>query len=224
MGHKFFISDFHCFHNNIIKYEPESRKGYIAAETNDMSNLPELERMNEDILSSFDELPKDCEVYILGDVWFCGESHKKWLIDRYGMLRSMVSRMKGKNRKLYLILGNHDTLHFPNESCFDFYYSLGFDKVYDTSIIIEDNVILSHAPVYISPSSNFINIHGHIHSLKLTEDYFCYDYTNYAKQIRSGETPVKTFPDRMIDISKYKNVCWDNGHKIFSLSELQGVK
>lgn len=216
----FICSDPHFYHNQIINYEPESRKGYKGVPTNDMSNLEELERMNEDIISEFGKLPSDCDVYLLGDIWFCGRSHTDWLLDRYGILKRMTERMKGKNRRLFLILGNHDILKFPNQSVMEFYYSLGFDKVYDTPIVIEDNIILSHEPVYISPANNFKNIHGHTHSLNIKEDYFCYDFENYAEQLREGKTPEIVYPNRKIDVSKYINVCWDNCHSILDLTKL----
>lgn len=216
----FATSDPHFYHNNIISYEPESRKAYKAAEKNDMSNLDELERMNEDLLKEFDSLPKSCDVWILGDIWFCGRSHTDWLLDRYGILKRMVARMKGEDRKLFLVLGNHDILHFHNQSRLAFYYSLGFDKVYDTPVIIEDNVILSHEPVYISPANNFVNVHGHTHSLCIKEDYFCYKFDNYAEQLREGKVPKMDFPERKVLTEKYKNVCWDALHQIVPLQDV----
>lgn len=39
--------------------------------------------------------------------------------------------------------------------------SLGFDEVYNRPIIFIDKYILSHEPVFIPETRDFINIHGH---------------------------------------------------------------
>lgn len=210
----YIISDPHFWHNNIIKY---SHRPYKASEENDFSNLDELERMNEDILKEFDKLPLDCDIYLLGDIWFVGKSHQDWLMDKIDEMKEMVKRMKAMNRRnLYLILGNHDNLCREGSTRLSFYYSLGFDKVYDTPIIIDDNLILSHEPVYIKPDSDFINYYGHTHDLSIKEDYFTYDYVNYAQETREAKQlglpepkPVQKWPHRIISLDNYINCCWD---------------
>ena len=182
------------------------------------------------MLKEFDALPEECDIYNNGDLFFVGdENRKKFLNSCLDEMKSMVKRMKGPTgkRKLFLILGNHDNFHLPNERSIKFYYDLGFDKVYDTPIIIEDNFILSHEPVYISPANNFINLYGHVHDLDIKEEYFCYDYGNYAmitrvaKQEGIEPPPIELkWPERKILLSKYLNVCWDKNHKILDLNEI----
>ena len=224
----YIVSDNHFFHTNIIRY---CARPYNVSELKNKDFLnEEILKMNEDMLKEFDALPEECDIYNNGDLFFVGdENRKKFLNSCLDEMKAMVKRMKGPTgkRKLFLILGNHDNFHLPNESRIKFYYDLGFDKVYDTPIIIEDNFILSHEPVYISPANNFINLYGHVHDLDIEENYFCYDYDNYAmitrvaKQEGIEPPPIELkWPGRKILLSKYLNVCWDKNHKILNLNEI----
>ena len=224
----YIVSDNHFFHVNISKY---CARPYNVSDLKNKDFLnEEILKMNEDMLKEFDALPKECDIYNNGDLFFVGdENKKKFLNSCLDEMKAMVKRMKGPTgkRKLFLILGNHDNFHLPNESRIKFYYDLGFDKVYDTPIIIEDNFILSHEPVYISPANNFINLYGHVHDLDIEENYFCYDYDNYAmitrvaKQEGIEPPPIELkWPERKIILSKYLNVCWDKNHKILDLNEI----
>ena len=224
----YIVSDNHFFHTNIIRY---CARPYNVSDLKNKDFLnEEILKMNEDIMKEFDALPEECDIYNNGDLFFVGdENRKKFLNSCLDEMKAMVKRMKGPTgkRKLFLILGNHDNFHLPNESRIKFYYDLGFDKVYDTPIIIEDNFILSHEPVYISPANNFINLYGHVHDLDIEENYFCYDYDNYAmitrvaKQEGIEPPPIELkWPGRKILLSKYLNVCWDKNHKILNLNEI----
>lgn len=192
----YFFADPHFCHKNVITF---CNRPYTL--TDDFTkNRKVVEQMNEDILKHFDRLPAECEVWLLGDVWFLGGSKQYQLLEQKNiiMMQKMVHRMKGlqNRRQLHLILGNHDTLFRENESRIDFYRKLGFDKVYDTPIIVNDNIILSHEPVYIPMNVNMYNIHGHIHEKIVNADYF---------------------GDKLVDSSRYFNVCWDYRHKISKL-------
>ena len=224
----YIVSDNHFFHTNIIRY---CARPYNVSDLKNKDFLnEEILKMNEDMLKKFDALPEECDIYNNGDLFFVGdENRKKFLAQQLDEMKAIVKRMKGPTgkRKLFLILGNHDNFHLPNESRIKFYYDLGFDKVYDTPIIIEDNFILSHEPVYISPANNFINLYGHVHDLDIKEEYFCYDYDNYAmitrvaKQEGIEPPPIELkWPGRKIILSKYLNVCWDKNHKILNLNEI----
>ena len=224
----YIVSDLHAFHVNIIKY---CARPYNVSDLKNKDFLnEEILKMNEDIMKEFDALPEECDIYNNGDLFFVGdENRKKFLNSCLDEMKDMVKRMKGPTgkRRLFLILGNHDNFHLPNEGRIKFYYDLGFDKVYDTPIIIEDNFILSHEPVYISPANNFINLYGHVHDLDIEENYFCYDYDNYAmitrvaKQEGIEPPPIELkWPGRKIILSKYLNVCWDKNHKILNLNEI----
>ena len=211
----YIVSDSHFFHVNIVRY---CVRPYNVSDLKNKDFLnEEILKMNEDIMKEFDALPEECDIYNNGDLFFVGdENRKKFLNSCLDEMKAMVKRMKGPTgkRKLILILGNHDNFHLPNESRIKFYYDLGFDKVYDTPIIIEDNFILSHEPVYISPANNFINLYGHVHDLDIEENYFCYDYDNYAmitrvaKQEGIEPPPIELkWPERRIIVNKYLNVC-----------------
>ena len=224
----FIISDNHFFHLSIIKFC--NRPYNIEGLHNKDFECDEIAKMNHDMLAEFDKLPEECTIWNNGDLFFAGESQKKKLIENHlEEMKSIVNRMKGPTgkRKLILILGNHDNLHRENESRIKFYYELGFDKVFDTPIIIEDNFILSHEPVYISPANNFKNLYGHTHDLDIKDDYFCYDYENYALETRIAQQegrepePIQIkWPERKIDLGKYLNVCWDKNHKILDLNKI----
>ena len=218
----YIVSDLHFMHSNIIKYCNRPYK--VEGPNSNPDNKAEVERMNEDILKTFDKLPNSCDVWNLGDVFFLGTTKQTKFLDNpenTEKLKEMVKRMKGKDRKLFLVLGNHDNLHYKGHSRMEFYYSIGFDKVYDTPIILEDKYILSHEPVYVTPDSNFIDLYGHTHDLLIKEDYFTYDYDNYAMITRSykqnSEEPPKIeqkWPDRLINLGNYKNVCLDHTKSI----------
>lgn len=235
------ISDLHIWHVNIVKF---CGRPYNVSELKNKDFLnDEIIKMNQDILKEFDALPEECDIYNNGDLFFVGEENKKKLYneERIAEMKSMVNRMKGPTgkRRLFLILGNHDNLHLPNESRIKFYYDLGFDKVYDTPIIIEDNFILSHEPVYISPANNFKNLYGHTHDLDICKPelinenglstYFMYDWDNYAMDTRIAkqegkESPEKDyflkFPNLGVSPKNYYNVCWDKNHKILDLNKI----
>lgn len=221
----FIMSDPHFYHNNIIRY---CNRPYKAAMVNDFSNLEELERMNTDILAEFNKLPAYCEIWLLGDIWFVGNSHKDWLMDRFDHLKEMVESMTlhGK-RAINLVLGNHDRLHLPGKTVVQTYEELGFDKVYDTPIVVDNSFILSHEPVYISKGSNLYNIYGHTHDMSIEEDYFTFDYDNYAMQKRVAKQEglpepkiIQKWPDRLIDLSHYYNCCYDKIHGFINTKDL----
>lgn len=112
----FFTSDTHFFHKNIIKY--------CDRPFNDV---------NEAIITLWNEtVPKNGVVFHLGDVCFGGK--EKW--------ESMISQLNGD---IYLIKGNHDMEHPPQNL---------FKGVYDQLMIIvegdeeipEQKVFMHHFP------------------------------------------------------------------------------
>lgn len=219
----FIVSDLHFGHSNIIKYCNRPYK--VSGSNSNPENKPALEKMEEDILSMFDELPSGCDIYNLGDVFFAtklfGENHDE-IIDH---MTELVKRMSQCGKHLHLVLGNHDTWEHDPIRDSDFYHKLGFESVYNTPVIIDDKWILSHEPVYITPGSNFINLYGHTHDLCIKEDYFTYDYENYAMQMRVYESHKmkkaeleKRYPEKVIDLKNYKNVCLDHTKGILEWS------
>lgn len=212
----FIVSDLHFEHANIIRYC--NRPYHTEPPNKNPINKPVIAAMNADILSMFDKLPDDCDIWNLGDVFYLGSHKPADKLDPADIehIKEIVARMKKGNRKLFLILGNHDDIHYKNGTKIDFYRMLGFDRVYDTPIIVDDKYILSHEPLYIAPGSNFINLYGHTHDMPIKEDYFTFDYENYAMECRvydqhGQERPpiVARYPDRIVDLKNYKNMCLD---------------
>lgn len=139
---KFYISDLHFYHKNIIKYDERP--------------FSSVEEMNETLMKNWNNAVslKD-EVCILGDfVW--GKS-SKW--------EEILSQLNGQKE---LILGNHDWPMF-RQSDVDFwklrkYFSTIMD--YD---VIEDNgryVVMSHYPMlyyWRDYDPNVFMLSGHLH-------------------------------------------------------------
>jgi calcineurin-like phosphoesterase family protein len=188
----FILSDLHLFHTNVIKY---------VERPFEFSALG-CKEMNEYLLSQFETLPENCLVWNLGDV----------LLNRHvseGEAMSTILRMK-KNRKLNLILGNHDFQcdKGQHKNYIEYFTSLGFDEVYNKPIIFDDKYILSHEPVFIPEDRDFINIHGHTHHRFVKEDFFLSEYN-------------KSFPKKKVNPKAYINVCMDaNDLKIHCLRDL----
>ena len=220
----YIISDLHLTHLKIIKY---CNRPYELSEEG-------VEEMKEDLLSEFDKLPATCTVINNGDLLDTKNDHSLEEVKQY------VKRMKGPKglRKLILVLGNHDhcKLHGSKSK---FYYAAGFDAVYDSPIIVDDNILLSHEPVYLKPGSNLINFYGHTHTEDVCKKelmnneglskYFMYDYDNWsmiAKVCRKDNIPEPNledyfkWPEKGILPENYVNVCWDATHKILDYKQL----
>jgi calcineurin-like phosphoesterase family protein len=187
----FITSDLHLFHTNIIVYCNRPFE-YSAMGCS---------QMNEFILKKFDTLPDDCFIWNFGDVYLnIHLEHSKIMND--------IMRMK-KNRKMCLILGNHDFSNDkkPFKNYIDFYTYLGFDKVYKGPLQFK-NYLLSHEPVYFDSSCGLVNIHGHTHQYFVTQDYFISNFN-------------KKYPKKKVDPSCYKNVCLDaNNFELLKLSDV----
>ena len=175
----YLTSDLHLFHINIIKYC--NRPFEYSAEG--------CTKMNEFILKKFDALPEDCLIWNFGDVF---------LNLRLGNDRIMqdIMRMK-KNRKLSLILGNHDfrTRKKPFPNYIEYFKYLGFDAIYKEPLQY-GNYVFSHEPVFLEKDSDPVNFHGHTHEKMVSEDYFLNEYN-------------KSFPHKKINPKQYKNICMD---------------
>lgn len=220
---QYITSDLHFFHKKIALY---------CDRPYDLNDPDMLSKMNEDLLKHFDKLPDENDVVVwnLGDVFFGKD------LDKVGVdgLKEIVSRMKGKNRKLHLVLGNHDKQilrmrrSFKAKSLVAFFESIGFDKVYDIPVVVDNEVILSHEPVYLSKGSNFKNIYGHTHNTTVDSQYFTKDLENWAMEARAYRKngleppePKIVWPEKEIDVSMYYNVCIDYHNKILRLENVK---
>lgn len=188
---KFIISDLHFWHKNIIKY---CNRPYPC----EASSLP---FMNEDILKQFDNLPEGSVVINLGDLLV---NSSKTFDD----LKQLVERMKFNNKKLLLVMGNHDRelSRFLRKQSFNSSYKMfleaGFDRVYDKPFYM-DGIIFSHEPVFLN--NGMKNCHGHIHDLVLDKDYF-----------KREKNPINS----EVNPKDYYNACWDMQHRIVNYNEV----
>lgn len=151
----FIISDLHFFDKNIINY---CNRPFI-----------DINQMNEYLLRQIDNLPANSLLWNLGDLSM-NNNHS------LENLKPIVERMHKNNKKLYIILGNHDRhldKKYKKYTPYTFYKELGFDKVYEHPIILEHyNIILSHEPLFITKEMPYFNIHGHIHNTELMSNCF----------------------------------------------------
>jgi hypothetical protein len=114
--------------------------------------------------------------------------------------------MKSNNKKLWLVMGNHDrtlSRFFKMKiSSYSMLLAAGFDRVYDMPIYMDD-IIFCHEPIYFE--NNTFVCCGHIHDKDITSDYFCHECENFAMTKR-----IK----KVVDPRFYFNACWDKHHGI----------
>ena len=186
----------------------------------------------EDILKQFDELPAGSIIINLGDIAL----NSSLTFDK---LKGFVDRMKKNDKKLWIVLGNHDremNLRVKDlkrfKTPYDLFVALGFDRVFPFPILLEGKYLLSHEPVYLKPGSNLIQCYGHVHDCDIPEDYFCHEVENFAMMQRvqsEGITQQTNIdvdceaisdPSKVIDLNNYKNMCWDKHHRILKFEEV----
>ncbi len=219
----FITSDLHFWHKNIILY------CYRPYEM----TIDGIVQMNEDILREFDKLPKGSIILNLGD--FSLNSNIS-----FNELKILVDRMRRNDKHLWIVLGNHDrdTMDYHTGHSYtnprDFFTALGFERVYEFPILLEEKFLLSHEPVYLKPGSNIINIHGHTHQCLVDGNYFNRDCENWGmmeivkkhmvtKQKNLDiDTSVKPY-EKLVDVSNYQNVCWDYIHSIIPFESIVNI-
>ncbi len=134
---KWFISDTHFFHANILKFTGDDGKRIRPFDS--------LEEMHEYMIDKWNSVVKDGDyVYHLGDVTF----------QYHGAFNNLMSRLKGDKR---LIVGNHDKIWNPA-------LQMNFQKVDLWKGFKEHNFTASHIPLRLeSLRDGAFNVHGHIH-------------------------------------------------------------
>lgn len=218
----YITSDLHFQHKKIIAY----------------CNRPfdNIDEMDEYIFKQFDNLPSDAIVINNGDLFLNSRADYNKLKDYF------IPRMKGANRKLWIIMGNHDrsavfyVKNCPYNNPYDMYINMGFDRVYMYPILFEEKYLLSHEPVYLKPGSNICNVYGHTHSEDIDDKYFEHEVENWAMMKRVKEHPEllkEPIPEidtekiihngKRIDLDNYMNVCWDKHHRILKWEEVVEV-
>lgn len=164
----YFISDTHFYHQNIIKY--------CKRPFND------IKKMNETIINNWNSIVADNDtIYHLGD--FCLAQDED--------IKEIFNRLNGNK---ILIRGNHDRKPIK------FYEELGFKVLINAPIVLEEyKLLLSHVPL---PNSKikmgYLNLHGHIHNKKLSDEY--------PKNIYSENNHLNV----SVDVTNFKPVSLDD--------------
>lgn len=154
MADKFFISDTHFFHENIIQF---SGRPFANA---DLMNEYMIEEWNKRVK------PQD-KVYHLGDVGlgFKGEDKK---LDR------LLKRLNGHKR---LIVGNHDNLKSPA-------LHGNFEKIELWMGFKEEGFTCVHIPLPLGQlRDGHVCVHGHLHNNVIANPGYinmCVEHTDYA--------------------------------------------
>ena len=169
----YFISDTHFNHSNIIKYCNRPFKN--------------INEMNETIISNWNNLiTKDDIVYHLGD--FCLSNDDE--------IKNIFNRLNGN---IILIRGNHDRKPVK------FYENIGIKVLTHAPIILDEyKLMLSHVPLPdVKIKDGYINLHGHIHNKKISDDY----PKNYSinKHINVSVDVTNFKPVSLNIINKLKN-------------------
>ena len=106
--------------------------------------------MNDEIVKQWNSVVKPDDL-----VWHLGDF-------ALGKKENVTEILPKLNGKINLVLGNHDHQKLK------FYYEAGFNRVYDRKVIINDFVILSHAPLmFLNDNCPFFNVFGHVHDSKM---------------------------------------------------------
>lgn len=178
---KWFTSDHHFWHANIIKF--------VDDQGHKIRPFTTLNEMHETMIERWNGLIKDNDyVYHLGDVTF-----------RYdGAFNNIMSRLKGKKR---LIVGNHDKIWHPNLMQWFEKADLwkGFpDKTNNCGFTC------SHMPLRLEGlRDGHFNVHGHTHQNSLEDPHFinvCVEVRDYypvhldtiLKEIKDANKHINT--------------------------------
>ena len=104
----------------------------------------DVDEMNNRLIDNWNSVvSKDDIVWHLGDFSF-------------GKKDNIFEVFPKLNGKINLVMGNHD------HEKIKFYYDVGFHRVYDRPIVVNNFVVLSHAPLEWVKAPMF-NIFGHVH-------------------------------------------------------------
>ena len=96
--------------------------------------------MNEYILKQFDELPENSLIINNGDLFLNSRME-------YEKLKWYVQRMKKNNKKLWIILGNHDNYRmFAGDVTLDFPKSRNLDDITRECTIARGQLMLQAQP------------------------------------------------------------------------------
>lgn len=154
---KWFISDTHFFHANILKFVDKDGKP--------IRPFTSVEEMHETMVANWNSVVRDNDyVYHLGDVTF-----------NYGKeFNTLMSRLRGRKR---LILGNHDKIKGTD-------LMKWFEKVELWKGFKEHNFTASHFKLLKgSQRDGEFNLHGHTHQNVDPDPFYlngCVEVRNYT--------------------------------------------
>lgn len=151
---KWFISDTHFFHENMLKFVDD--QGQKIRPFNSINEQHEI------MIERWNGLVKDNDyVYHLGDVTF----------QYNGLFNNLMKRLKGHKR---LIVGNHDKIWNPA-------LINNFEKVDLWKGFKEHNFTATHFPHRLeSLRDGEFNVHGHIHKAHMEDLH----YINVSVEVR----------------------------------------
>ena len=159
----FVIGDCHFWHSNIIKYcnRPWWKKDESGFD------IPDVEKMNEEMIKIWNSVitSDNQTVYVNGD--FCFGNRVK--------VKEIFDRLNGRKR---IVLGNHDRCKFKD------YYEIGFDRVYDKPILLDNFCILSHEPLqWVKGGDVYMNVYAHVHTQEMYKDYTSNSFCTSAERL-----------------------------------------
>ena len=142
----FFISDFHLFHKNVIKFD---NRPFVTKD-----NAPELPAMHKAIITNWNSVVgKNDVVFYLGDLCF---GRPEWADEV----------IWGLNGKIHYIMGNHDEYNdITNYKRFETVADLVDLKILNSPLGKETHVVLCHYPIYSWNKAHHgsYHVHGHCH-------------------------------------------------------------
>lgn len=161
MPDKWFISDTHLFHENILKFR--GKNGELIR-----PGFADVNEMNERIAVNWNKrIAKGDKVYHVGDVAFGLTKYEKELMELLGSL----------NGQKTLIIGNHDPVRHP--VLWKNFYNIELWKGFGPGTFT-----CSHIPLRLdSLRDGKFNVHGHIHEKTMDDPRYinvCVEHTDYS--------------------------------------------
>lgn len=178
------------------------------------------EQMNHVLTKNWNSVVSDEDiVYVIGDFTLSSKKER---------VREILSLLKGRK---FLVMGNHDYMSVAD------YIDAGFEKVYDEAIIINEFIILSHYPMFMTYHMPYFNVYGHVHNhpehKDMTERTWCVsvERTNYTPvELKLEDNPQVASIERNYELEFFQRMYADlviseeeaeaTDHKYLTLEEI----
>jgi len=173
----FLIADTHFGHKRILEFSKNTNARHFRS----------IEEMDKALIKNWNSVvSKHDTVFHLGDFSFCD----------FGKTQALFN---GLNGRIHLVMGNHCKHRSVN-----WVKNVGFYQVYEYPICYKNMFWLSHEPMALGKKSNYVNIHGHVHSPGRMKQYesvlsnshhlnVCVEQINYTPILL--EDLIKNAPD-----------------------------